>query len=170
MIQRHKISIFFLVVSVLFFSSCGALVKGKAKKFASVKEGAIPQDFDGNDGGVIFLTYERSYNKYLKKNVRKAFSGRHVFLPVSSADSLRDKTNLDYRYLFGYDNQYGQRYSNNTAIYGPGGGLNTYRVRRFYLRDLATDSIYTLKMTSGLWSKLQRYYLRQLEAQRFGNK
>ena len=159
--------IHFLVLTglIMLLSSCGALIQNKAKNYATVEAGAIPQDFGEDGAGVVFLTYERSHNKYLKKNVRKVFRGPHIFLPLNAADSLRNAVG-GYRYLFGYDGRYGQRYSSNTVIYGPGGGMNTYRVRRFYLRDLKTDSTYTLGMMSGFWSKLQRYYLKKLEEQR----
>lgn len=163
------ITILLAACSFFLFSSCGALVKGKAKNYATVEAGAIPQDFGVDGTGVVFLTYERSYNKYLRRNVNKAFKGHHIFLPASTADSIKNANDATYRYLFGFDGRYGQRYSANTVIYGPGGGMNTYRVRRFYLRDLKTDSTYTLGMMSGFWSKLQRFYLKQLEEQRLKN-
>ena len=96
-----KIVILILITTIL--NSCGAAVKSVANNHLTEEKGAIPPNFGANNTTLVFITYRKSYNKYLKKNVKKYYTGEHEF--VTNEEFNRDKKykNLDkYRYVFDY--------------------------------------------------------------------
>ncbi len=141
-------------------------MRAKAKKYVTVAQGAIPPNFGTENASILFLTHQNSYNRYLKRNVKKAYGGPHAFM---DREELEKKGAGMYGYIFDYGYRAGQRFSTNEVVQGPGGGFNTARVKQFFITDTQTDSIYVLKATSGYWSKLQRYYLKKLEEERVRN-
>lgn len=169
--QRTKLFLSTIcIVLSLILNSCGALVKGKANKYATVEQGAIPQEFGQDNITLLFITKgKRSYDKYLKRNVKKAYHGKYKFISITdlSSDSY---SNLDeYPYYFDFQAKQYQSYSQNEVIHGPGGGFKRSTVRKFAIHDRRTNTTYPIKMTSGYWSKLQRVYIKNMEAQRLKN-
>lgn len=156
----------FIFILFVHLNSCGVLMRAKAKKYVTIAKGAIPPNFGADNSGILFLTHQNSYNRYLKRNIRKAYGGPHGFM---GPEELEEKGAGTYRYIFDYGYRTGQRFSPNTVVHGAGGGLSTTRVKQFFITDTKTDSSYILKVTSGYWSKLQRFYLKKLEEERIRN-
>ncbi len=149
--------------------SCGAIVKAKANQYATVEQGAIPEDFGVHNDTVLFITYRNSYNKYLKRNLRKVYKGPHELVTQEELASETYTNVAKYRYVFDYTYNSYQYQSNNETLYGPGGGTGTGQVRRFHVLDRLEQKEYVMPMTSSFWSKLQRIYLKNLEMQRVKN-
>jgi len=95
MYLRNLRIIFILFTSTIFLTSCGAILKGKVKKYATVEKGAIPPNFGADSTVLLFATHERSYNKFLKRNIKKAYTG--PFLIVSdNTDDTNDISNKSF--------------------------------------------------------------------------
>ncbi|CAN0590867.1 unnamed protein product [Ectocarpus sp. 12 AP-2014] len=164
----------FTGIVLLTLSSCGAIVKAKANKYASIEEGAIPSNFGEGNTEVLFVTKgKKSYDKYLKSNIKKVYKGKYVFVMESDLKSDKYNNVAKYRYLFDFERESYGYHSSNTVIYGQsaiaGGNNATGQVRRFAIRDRQEEKTYTMPMTSSFWSKLQRVYLKNMEAVRIQN-
>lgn len=168
-----KKSLFFpslLLTCMFLMNSCGAIVKSKARKHATVEKGAIPPDFGEGNSIVLFITTgKKSYDKYLKSNIRKVYHGNHEFIRSWELNSGRYDDTSKFRYIFDYEKTSYSYRSNNTTIHGPGGGIGTGTVRRFSITDRIDDKTYVMPMTSSFWSKLQRMYLKNMEEIRIQN-
>lgn len=147
------LSTIILVTNLLV--SCGGIVTSMANKKLTVKNGAIPPDFNKDNGTMLFVTYRRGYNKYLKKNVANLYTGAHEFV---TKDELASNlyTDIDkYRFVFDYD-------IISTTEFGFDGKMKTRNIRKFYVYDRKKERKFRSKMTSGFWSKLQKVYLKKL--------
>lgn len=166
-------SLFFLVGLVMmfgFFTSCGAIVKSKANQYITEEKGAIPPEFGKQNATVLFVTHHRSYNKYLKKNVKKIYKGDYRFVTeeeFKNEDAYNDV--MTYRYVFDYNYQFpGNNIITKTTTSGDFSTTSTrirpalYHVKKFMITDRKTQQIYSCKMTSSYWSKLQKVYLKKL--------
>ena len=166
-------SLFFLVGLVMvfgFFTSCGAIVKSKAHQYITEEKGAIPPEFGKQNTTVLFVTHHRSYNKYLKKNVKKIYKGDYKFVTqeeLKNEDAYKDM--MTYRYVFDYNYQSaGDNIITNTTSSGDFSMTSTrirpalYNVKKFMIIDRKTPQVYYCKMTSSYWSKLQKVYLKKL--------
>ncbi len=148
-----------LIISILtlaLFTSCGAIVKGKANKYLTEEKGAIPPEFGKENTTLLFITHKRSYNKYLKKNVKKRFKGNYEIISsneLNANDKYQDI--IKYRYVFDYDYR---SYSYTKSDLSPGTG----QVKKFYILDRKNNKRFASKMTSSYWSKLQKVYLKKL--------
>jgi hypothetical protein len=160
-----------IVLFSFLLSSCGAIVKVKAKKYATVQEGAIPEDFGTGNVTMLFITKsKKSYDKYLKKNVERCYQGKYELITHKTLeqDQYQDLETYPYYFDFGYKTY--QRFTSNEVIHGPGGTrLTSGMVRKFFIIDRKTDKKYEMGMTSSYWSKLQRMYIKNLEAERLKN-
>lgn len=161
-------------ILLVTLSSCGAIVKAKANKYASIEKGAIPTNFGEGNTEILFVTKGRkSYDKYLKSNIRKVYKGKYTLVTESDMESGMYEDVSKYRYLFDFERESYGYHSNNTVIYGQsalaGGNNATGQVRRFAIRDRQEEKTYTMSMTSSYWSKLQRVYLKNMEAVRIQN-
>ena len=144
------------LLTLIFLSSCGAIVKSKADKFLTEENGAIPPDFGKEETTLLFITHRRSYNKYLKTNVKKIYNSKYEFINEDQLKSESKYNNINkYRYLFNYDEK-------SYTYYSPKGGSKTGYVKKFYVLDRKSDKRFYSKLTSGLWSKLQKVYLKKL--------
>ncbi|WP_397363293.1 hypothetical protein [Olleya sp. R77988] len=158
---------FLTIISVTLLtlmSSCGAIVKGQANKHITEEKGAIPPQFGQDKTTVLFLLHHKSYNKYLKKNVKKIYNGKHLFItPEQLASNSKYQDTESYRFVFDYD-YITYDYVNNDleTKYG--------KVKKFNVLDRKDDKRYVAKMTSGLWSKLQKVYLKKLNEKRLSFK
>ena len=160
----------FLLIAIAlccFFTSCGAIVTSKANTYITEEKGAIPPDFGKQDDTVLFVTHHRSYNKYLKKNVKKIYKGNYKF--VSEDELINDSEYKDinaYRYVFDYNYQSaGDQIITNTTASGTTSTRirpALYNVKKFMIIDRKAAQIYYCKMTSSYWSKLQKVYLKKL--------
>ncbi|WP_281990086.1 hypothetical protein [Aquimarina aggregata] len=149
--------IVFLILFSFLLSSCGAITKSVANKKLTEEKGAIPVEFGKDDTTtMIFITHHRSYNKYLKKNVKKIYKGKYEF--VTESEFLEDEKykNTDiYRFIFDYNYQSaGYNYSKQRDY--------LYSVKKFSILDRKTEKLYKSPMTSSYWSKLQKVYLQKL--------
>ena len=158
-----------IVLGAFMLSSCGVLVKAQAKKYATVEKGAIPMDFGKEQTTLLFVTSSRSYNKYLKKNIKKAYHGNYELVVLEDLHNKKYNDLSKYRYIFDYNYVTYTYHNDNEVIYGPGGGIATGKVKRFAITDRKEDKMYIMPMTSGFWSKLQRVYLKNLDEQRIKN-
>lgn len=163
------IKFFLFMVLIGSLSSCGALIKGKVNTYATVERGAIPENFGKEGSFVLFVTHQRSYNKYLKRNVKKVYGGNHAFVTIEELGSAPYSDTMKYRYIFDYTYRDYTYWSANETLHGQGGGYGTGQVKRFKIYDRQDKKEYSLKLTSGFWSKLQRAYLKKLENQRKSN-
>ncbi len=170
MIKKYLLPLTLVFILALSLSSCGALVKAKARKNATVEKGAIPANFGEGNTAILFRTTgKKSYDKYLKRNIRMVYKGNYELASNADIKSGKYDDISKYRYIFDYEGVSYSYRSNNTVIYGPGGGTGTGTVRRFAITDRKDDKMYVMPMTSGLWGKLQRMYLMNMEAVRSQN-
>ncbi|GAA3582467.1 hypothetical protein [Snuella lapsa] len=167
-----------LSVTVILVGSCGAVVRMKGNHYLTEAHGAIPPDFAGDQTTMVFITHHRSYNKYLKRNVRKYYHGSYEF---ATADEFTENTKYQdvktYRYVFDYVyiQPGGVAFKNQTVTSGNFSTTMTtaraplYNVKKFSIWDRKNDAIYRSKITSSFWSKLQKVYLRKLEKKRISS-
>lgn len=158
----------------MVLSSCGAIVKSKARKYASVEKGAIPANFAENNETVLFvMSGKKSYDKYLKSNIKKAYQGSYELVSKSDLKSDKYANTKKYRYIFDFEKESYSYHSNNQVIHGQSAltGMNnaTGQIRRFSITDRVDDEVYVMSMTSGFWSKLQRVYFQNMEKVRAKN-
>lgn len=152
------------MISLTLMSSCGAIVKSKANKSITEKNGAIPPEFGKEEATILFITHRRSYNKYLKKNIKKTYKGNFELITADQLDSDSKYSDLtEYRYVFNYDNKT-YDYTNSD------GEFKTRELKKFYVLDRTSNKKYFGNMTSGFWSKLQNVYLKKLNEKLIGNK
>lgn len=172
--KKIQFTFVLLIVSLLTLSSCGAIVKTKAKKYATVEEGAIPANFGIDNSVVLFVTSgKRSYDKYLKSNIKKAYQGDYILVSKEDIVSSKYADKNKYRYIFDFKKESYSYHSNNATIYGQSAhtGMKnaTGQVRRFTITDRVDEKDYVMKMTSSFWSKLQRMYMKNMESVRVQN-
>ncbi len=172
--KKIQITFTVLIIALLTLSSCGAIVKTKAKKLATVEEGAIPANFGGNNSVVLFVTSgKRSYDKYLKRNIKKAYQGNYELVSKEALNSAKYADKDKYRYIFDFKKEFYSYHSDNAVIYGQSAhtGMKnaTGQVRRFGITDRIDKKDYVMSMTSGFWSKLQRMYIKNMETVRLQN-
>jgi hypothetical protein len=152
-------NILFLLISIstlTILTSCGAIVKGKANKNLTEEKGAIPPEFGSEKTTILFITHKRSYNKYLKKNVRKIYKGDSEIISTEELNSNTKYDNIEkYRYIFDYDYK---SYTYTRSDLSSGSG----QVKTFYILDRKNGTKYFSPMTSSYWSKLQKIYLKKL--------
>lgn len=160
-----------LFISIMIFSflltSCGAIVKGRARKHITEESGAIPPDLGKEKTTMVFLLYHGSYNRYMKKNVKRIYQGDYIFVKkeeFKNTDAYDDISK--FRYVFGFD----YIYYESTEIDFDSNYDMMKRVKKFYIHDRKTDSIYKPTITSGLWSKLQKVYLEKLNEKIVSNR
>tara|TARA_R110002050_G_scaffold299255_1_gene464323 strand:+ start:731 stop:1378 length:648 start_codon:yes stop_codon:yes gene_type:complete len=166
-IMNRLKNILFLIISIstlTLLTSCGAISKSKANEYLTEEKGAIPPEFGQDNTTILFITHRRSYNKYLKKNVKKIYKGKYEF--ISEEELLSDSKYKDineYRYIFNFDyTSYDYMSSNGYSKNG--------RVRKFYILDRRNNERFASKMTSSYWSKVQKVYLEKLNEKRMTNK
>jgi hypothetical protein len=99
-----NILLLLITISALtLLTSCGAAVTSMANKHLTEERGAIPPDFGKDNSTIVFITYKRSYNKYLKKNVKKIYKGKYEFATKEDFESLEKYNDIDrYRYVFDF--------------------------------------------------------------------
>lgn len=148
-----------LIITILTFtllSSCGAIAKLKANSNLTEEKGAIPPEFGNENTTLLFISHHRSYNKYLKKNVKKLYKGPSEIISTQELNSNDKYQNIEkYRYIFNYtDRSYTYtRYNLSTG---------TGNVKKFYILDRKNEKKYESPITSSYWSKLQKVYLKKL--------
>lgn len=163
-----------LISSLFLFSSCGAIVTSKANNHITEEKGAIPPDFGNDNSVLVFITHHRSYNKYLKKNVEKIYKGKFEYATEKEFESDEKYKDLEkYRYVFDYSNSpAGSVFTSNPVSTGGSGTIMRpalYDVKMFSVVDRKTKKVYTSRLTSSFWSKLQRVYLKKLNEKRVSN-
>ena len=172
--NKQILTLGLLIFTLLTFNSCVALVKSKASKYATVEKGAIPSDFGANNTAVLFVTSgKKSYDKYLKSNIRKVYRGDYELVSKEELKSSKYSDTDKYRYVFDFKKVFYSYHSNNSVIYGQSANTGmknaTGQVRRFAITDRRDNKDYVMSMTSGYWSKLQRMYLKNMEEVRVRN-
>ena len=171
------------LLSLLSLNSChllilGAVAKGKANRNITEEKGAIPPDFGKDNSTMVFITHERSYNRYLKKNVKKKYEGKYEFATeedFASQEKYRDISK--YRYVFDYSYRPAGTVWKSSTINSGDFSIKTYKnrpalykVKRFAVVDRKEERIYKSIITSSFWSKLQKVYLRKLNEKRLTQK
>ena len=158
------------IVTLTVFNSCGIIVKSMANKHLTEDRGAIPPDFGKDNSTVIFITHHKSYNRYMKKNVKKIYKGNYEFATEEEFNTEDRFKDIDtYRYVFDYDyipagstwksnTKNSGGYSITTTTVGPA----SYQVKKFFVVDRKKEKVYKSDMTSSFWSKLQKVYLKKL--------
>jgi hypothetical protein len=160
---------FYLSLLVLM-NSCGSLVKNKAENYVTVEKGAIPENFGAGNTTMLFIVKsKKSYDKYLVSNIEEVYNGKYELITNQELLSAKYQNLKEYPYYLDFNLKTYQRYSRNSTIHGPGGGFTTSSLRQFYIKDRRSEKEYKMKMTSGYWSKLQRVYIENMEAERLKN-
>ncbi|WP_350288235.1 hypothetical protein [uncultured Croceitalea sp.] len=172
--KKQIIILGLLIITLLTLSSCGVIVKAKARNYATIEKGAIPANFGENNSIVLFMTTgKKSYDKYLKSNIRKVYNGDYELVHKFDLNLEKYTDKSKYRFIFDFEKESYSYHSNNQTIYGQsaltGANNATGQVRRFAITDRTDDKKYVMKMTSGFWSKLQRMYLKNMEEVRAKN-
>lgn len=158
------------ILSISFFTSCGAIVKGMANKHITEEKGAIPPDFGKENTTILFITHHKSYNKYLKKNVKKLYKGEYEFVSEEEFESNEKYKNLNkYRFIFDYSYRPAGSVWKTSTINSGSHSITTtrnrpalYSVKKFTIVDRKAEKIYKSRLTSSMWSKLQKIYLKKL--------
>ena len=138
-----------------------------ARKNLTVEKGAIPPEFGKEKTTILFIKARGGYNGYLRRNVRKNYNGAYELVTRAEYENnVKYQDVTTYRYVFDFD-----YYRVNDRYISPSMATMTnrpalYQVKKFSIYDRKTDSLYRSPMTSSYWSKLQKIYLRQLEAKR----
>ena len=156
--------VLFLVLICSLYSSCGIIVKAKARSAITIEKGAIPADFCSNGETVIFILYNRgSYDNGLKRNVKNNYSGNAVFVTRSEMDNNSTYADKEtYRYIFDYDYH---TYTYMAQDFNGGiSQMRTGRVKEFFIYDRLTNRHYKSNFTSAYFGKVQKVYLRKLNA------
>ncbi|MFC5045395.1 hypothetical protein ACFSTE_17795 [Aquimarina hainanensis] len=145
-----------LFLTFTLVTSCGAIIKLKGNKYLTEERGAIPPEFGNANNILLFITHHRSYNRYLKRNVKKKFTGTYEFVSEKEFTTNDKYKDIDtYRFIFDY--------SYRPVGYNHAKERNyLYSVKRFSILDRKTQKIYKSRITSSFWSKLQKVYLKKL--------
>ncbi|QXP60437.1 hypothetical protein [Olleya sp. HaHaR_3_96] len=174
---KHYLFLTIFISTITLLSSCGAIVKSKANKNITEEKGAIPPDFGEDNSTIVFITHHRSYNKYLKKNVKKIYKGKYEFATEEEFET-QDKYNDVHKYRYIFDYSYrpaGSVWKSNTINSGDFSTTTIrnrpalYNVKKFSVVDRKKEKIYKSNMTSSFWSKLQKVYLKKLNEKRMEN-
>ncbi|GAA3507966.1 hypothetical protein GCM10022393_17580 [Aquimarina addita] len=159
---KNNLFLIFSILTLTLLTSCGAIVKSKGNKYLTEEKGAIPPEFGKEKNTLLFITHHSSYNKYLKKNTRKIYKGDYELV---SEDEF--KTNDKYedlnKYRFVFDYNY---ISPGYDVVRADGSTRAplYNVKKFRILDRKENKEYVSKITSSFWSKLQKVYLKKLNA------
>lgn len=152
-----KIAVILSLILITFLlNSCGLITKAMANSKLTEEKGAIPPDFGKNDEILLFMTHQRSYNKYLKKNVKKIYKGKYEFVTESEFSEQEKYKNIEnYRYIFDFNYQSLGYNHDKKRDY-------LYGVKKFSILDRKTGKLHRSRMTSSFWTKLQKIYLKKL--------
>lgn len=155
--NANKYILIFLFSITFLLVSCGSSIRTTAINKITEENGAIPPEFGRDTTTVVFLQYRRSYNKYLKRNVRKIYTGNYEL--VDEKDFLQDekyKSIEKYRFVFDFEYKEHVRYNSSKMRY------QNYRTKLFFVLDRKTNEIYKSPIKASSWSKLQQGYLENL--------
>lgn len=105
-------------LTLLLFTPCGTMVKGIANKLLSEKKGVIPPKLGKEISTMLSITHHNSYNKYLKKNVKKLYAGSYQFLSKDKFETEGNYNDLDkYKFLLDYsEHPAGTKWESKTGI------------------------------------------------------
>lgn len=109
----------------------------KMEEAFSEKNNAIPTNFDKNTTMLVIIKGRGSYDRYLKKAIKKNFKGNYVFIKDEDLNSSNYSDTSKFRYVFDYSNGRTQttHYSNGQSA------SSTWKV--FYLFDRLENSKYS---------------------------
>jgi hypothetical protein len=148
----RQIKLILLSISfLLFFNSCGSIVKNIAIKKMTVENGAIPQEF-GKDETILIcvLKGRNSRDKYLKKNIKENYKGKYEFVLESELSSDKYKDTDLYRYLFDFRTEFitSHGYNNVTNKMQ----IDHVPTSIYYILDRKTKKYYESGVSSGFFS------------------
>ena len=155
--MKPNLSLPLFILFCLILSSCLGVFKSIIKEDGK----QIPIGFGKENVTILAIKHKRNYNKYLEKNFTSSYSGKYIFVTEEEAKTNYPDVN-EYRYTFDEQMNY------NTSFNAQGKPL-TLAAGTFILHDRKTGQQYSLKLESGLWSKLMRMYLEKLEETRQKN-
>ncbi|MCB9335513.1 MAG: hypothetical protein H6586_05150 [Flavobacteriales bacterium] len=164
-----KLVLCFALIIPLVSSAQNGLMKK-----ATVENGAIPENFGKEETIMIFIIKDRkSYDKYLKKNVEENYGGKYVYLLKEDLENKKYQDKNLYRYVMDYET-----HSSNMTTYNPGNSLNnanngfqstSVTGYSYSIYDRKEDKEYPSNVSSGLFGKLIKGYVINLEAERQKN-
>ncbi len=166
----RKVKITFIILGLLIpglsLNSC--IVSGMAKKFCSVKEGAIPPNF-GKDNSTLLciLSGSRGHDKYIRKHAESHYGGEVDFALKSEITEGKYTNPRKYRYLLDHDVSLVQHTeystsSNRTSSY-------TNKTSGYFIYDRIDRKKYDSGFTSGMYGKILKAYFKNLEKVRLQN-
>lgn len=144
----------------LFVSSIqlgfGQSLENKMKSEFSVKNNAIPKDFDGaNTTIIVVLRDGLGYRGYLKRGFSKNYFGKHEFVKFKDLDNEEYSNVNKYRYFFDYS---------SGSLYQTGGAILV--LKRFHVFDRLTQEKYECGAEFQRVGKAIKVYATNLERRR----
>jgi hypothetical protein len=126
----------------------------------SEKNNAIPANFDKNATILVIVKGRGSYDRYLKKAVKKNFKGNYVFIKSEDLDSGNYSDTSKFRYVFDYTNGRTQttQFSNGQTA------SSTWKV--FYLYDRLENSNYSSGKDFSNFGLALKIYWKNIESKR----
>lgn len=156
-IFRKRFSFIPLSLTLLIiFSSCGVVYKSMIQDDGH----QLPPELGNSKTTMLLVKHKRGYDKALEKNFEKYYKGDYLLV---SEDDLKDKKYQDtskYRYLFGaYLSSSIVRDFSNTS--NPT-ATTTLTGQGYSVFDRTENKNYASNIHSGLWKKLMRVYVQEL--------
>lgn len=153
--NKHLSVLFTLFAGLLIIfilSSCSATNR------ITVEKGAIPPEFKKHKTTLVcVLKGRKSYDKYMKRNMKSNYRGKMVFLEKGQLRGNKYEDLDKYRYLLDCDEE------RNVDIMTHRTTSYTYR---FYILDRKTDKSYYAPGRSSFFGKLITAYATNLEKER----
>jgi hypothetical protein len=156
-----KILLLLLVCFTMQSCFIGRLIQTpKMEDAFSEKNNAFPADFDKNATILIIIKGRGSYDKYLKKAVKKNFKGNYVFIKKEDLQSTNYEDKSKFRYFFDYSNGRTQttQYSNGQSA------SSTWKV--FYLFDRLESNRYSSEKDFSNFGLALKIYWKNIELKR----
>lgn len=149
-----KIAIVVILCSSLNSCFIGkAATVSKAKKEFTVENYAIPPEFGNDDNAYLIgvLHGPDYYDKFVRKNFDKAYTGKYVLLTQEELDSEKYQDLEKYRYTLAYR----------------GGSSTTHKItitqKKFFVYDRLNKKKYITGAEFPYYAKAMEVYLNQLD-------
>ncbi|WP_196894359.1 hypothetical protein [Aureivirga marina] len=158
--MKYLKKIFLLLSICVLMTSCmSAVFESKL----TVEKGAIPIDFKDYNATLLCVTYDGSYGNYLKKYLKKYYSGKYKIITKDDLTNEKYKDENKFRYVFDYSKKSaGYKFDVNAMDRSR---EYLYKVRKFYVYDRIEKKTYSSRITSSFWAKILKTYLNNLNTE-----
>lgn len=155
---------YFLIITLLTFSSCGLIIKSYIRKDSK----NVPTDFGKEKTTILVIKHQTFYNRKVDKIFKKYYTGEYVFV---QADELKNKyaDSIKYRYILNNEISINEARPSSPADYSGGKGPMslTSASHSFIMTDRKTKEVYETGISSGVsWKKILQAWLKKLDSER----